>query len=199
MSNFTRRTVVRGTAWTVPAIAVAANAPAFATSNTPPPPVIDFGGACANTGATQKGCGSDKSLQVPLTLTNPGTTAYTFQITSMYTCNNCGAAPTAPGAGVYSGIGGIYATPDHSVPSQDNCNNKNSGPCTSTGLAGGSVLVPAGTTTPLRFWIVSVSTGTSSSFQATINYQLLDADCNVISTGQASTATAISPANCDGR
>lgn len=34
-----RRTVVRGAAWTVPVVAVAASAPAFATSPTPP----DFG------------------------------------------------------------------------------------------------------------------------------------------------------------
>lgn len=201
MSDFSRRTVVRGTAWTVPVIAVAAQAPAFAVSPPPPPPppVINFGGACANTGATQKGCGSDKSLQVPLTLSNPGSTDYTFQITSMYTCNNCGAAPTAAGAGVYSGIGGIFKTPDHTVPSQNDCNVKNSGPCTSGGLSGGSVLVPAGTVVPQTFWIVSVSTGASSSFQSTINWRLLDANCNVISTGQAQTAVAISPANCDGR
>ncbi|MBL0746853.1 hypothetical protein [Nocardioides baculatus] len=32
MSDFTRRTVVRGAAWTVPVVAVAANAPAFAVS-----------------------------------------------------------------------------------------------------------------------------------------------------------------------
>ena len=32
MSDFSRRTVVRGAAWTVPVIAVAANAPAFAVS-----------------------------------------------------------------------------------------------------------------------------------------------------------------------
>lgn len=32
MTNMTRRTVVRGTAWTVPVVAVAATAPAFAAS-----------------------------------------------------------------------------------------------------------------------------------------------------------------------
>ena len=36
MSDFSRRTVVRGAAWTVPVVAVAAQAPAFAVS--PPPP-----------------------------------------------------------------------------------------------------------------------------------------------------------------
>ncbi|HEV2798482.1 MAG TPA: hypothetical protein VGV65_12765, partial [Nocardioides sp.] len=62
-----------------------------------------------------------------------------------------------------------------------------------------SVLVPAGTVVPQTYWIVSVSTGASSSFQATINYQLLDASCNVISTGQAKPAVAISHETCNGR
>ena len=86
-SDFSRRTVVRGAAWTVPAVAIGVAAPAFAASTTPPPPVINFGGACGNTGSTGKGCGGDKTLQVPLTLNNPGATDIVFQITSMFTCN----------------------------------------------------------------------------------------------------------------
>ena len=198
MSDFSRRTVVRGAAWTVPVVAVAANAPAFATSHEPPPPVIDFGNACANTGALLKGCGTDKSLQVPLTLSNPLTTPLVFRITAMYTCNNCDSAPTAPGPDVYSGIGGIYATPDHTKPSHNDCNAKDSGNC-SGGLTGGSVLIPAGTE-DATYWIVSSSTGASSSFQSTINWELLDATtCEVVRSGQTRTASAISPANCDGR
>ena len=198
MSDFSRRTVVRGTAWTVPVIAIAAQAPAFAASNVPPPPVIDFGGACANVGTGKKGCGSDKSLQVPLTLSNPGGTDVIFRITGMFTCNNCGSAPTAAGPDVYSGIGGVFATPNHSVPSQDDCNSKNSGSC-GGGLTGGSVLVPAGTSNA-TYWIVSVSTGAASQFQTTIYWELLDAaTCTVVRSGQSQTAQAISPANCDGR
>lgn len=198
MSDFSRRTVVRGATWTVPVIAIAAQAPAFAASNVPPPPVINFGGACANTGAEFKGCGSDKSLQVPLTLSNPGTTDIVFRITGMYTCNNCGGAPTGAGAGVYSGIGGVYSTPNHTKPSQDDCNSISSGTC-GGGLSGGSVLVPAGTVNA-TYWIVSVTTAASSSFQSTITWELLDAaTCAVLRSGQAQTAQAISPANCDGR
>lgn len=41
-----RRTVVRGAAWTVPVVAVAASAPAFAASGNPePPPPVDFANA----------------------------------------------------------------------------------------------------------------------------------------------------------
>ena len=96
----TRRTVARGAAWAVPAVAVAVPASAMAGSGyVPPPPVITFGNACGNVGAKFKGCGGDKTIQVPLTLTNLGPTDIVFQITSMYTCNNCALAPTGPGAG----------------------------------------------------------------------------------------------------
>ena len=50
--------------------------------------------------------GFDKTLQVPLTLSNPGTTDIVFRITGMFTCNNCGSAPTAAGPDIYSGITG---------------------------------------------------------------------------------------------
>ncbi len=203
MSDFSRRTVVRGTAWTVPVIAVAAHAPAFATSHEPPPPGINFGGACGNVGNGNKGCGRnntgafDKTLQVPLTLSNPGATDIVFRITGMFTCNNCASAPTAAGADIYSGITGVYTTPSHSVPTQDNCTSKASGTC-GGGLPGGSVLVPAGTVNA-TYWIVSVSTQSASNFQTTIYWELLDATtCAVLRSGEAATAGAISPANCNG-
>lgn len=199
MANYTRRTVVRGAAWTVPVIAVAAPIPAFATSHEPPPPVIDFGGACGNTGATQKGCGSDKSLQVPLTLSNPGTEDIVFQITGMFTCN-CASAPTgpgAPGSGIYSGIEGVFSTPGHAVADQDDCTNAAYSGC-SGGLPGGSILVPAGTTNA-TYWIVSKSTQSSSTFSSRITWRLLSATgCTVLRSGEAATASAIAPANCNG-
>ncbi len=197
MSDFSRRTVVRGFAWTVPVIAVAAQAPAFATSHEPPPPVINFGGACGNTGARQKGCGGDKSLQVPLTLSNPGPGDIIFQITSMYTCN-CGAAPTGPGAGVYSGVNGIYSTPSHTVVNENNCTLVAQPSCTAGAVTGGSVLVPAGTA-DATYWIESKSTQSSSLFSSRISYRLVSAaDCTVLRTGSAFTSKAIEPANCDG-
>ena len=195
MSNYSRRTVVRGAAWSVPVIAIAAPIPAFATSHEPPPPNIDFGGACANTGAEQKGCGSDKSLQVPLTLTNPGPDDIVFQITAMYTCN-CTTAPTGSGSGVYDGIGGIFSTPSHTVPNQNNCDVPAYASCPG-GLSQGSILVPAGTTS--TYWIVSAVTQASSTFSARIEWRLLSANgCTVLRSGQSSTAVAISPANCNG-
>ncbi|RYC07305.1 hypothetical protein [Nocardioides zhouii] len=200
MSDFTRRTVVRGAAWTVPVVAVATTVPAFAASNVPPPPVINFGGACGNTGAQQKGCGGDKTLQVPLTLSNPGPTDIIFQITAMFTCN-CATAPTSatPGDGTAVGVRGIFATPNHTVPSQNDCTLVTPpSPACPGGIAGGNVLVPAGTSNA-TYWIESNSLGSSSTFSSRITFRLLAVgSCAVLRTGEAFTASAISPANCDG-
>jgi len=195
----TRRTVARGAAWAVPAVAVAVPASAMAVSGyVPPPPVITFGNACGNVGAKFKGCGGDKTIQVPLTLTNLGPTDIVFQITSMYTCNNCALAPTGPGAGVYSGVRGIWRTPAHTpVTNHNDCTAVTASNCAG-GVTSGSIVVPSGSNA-LNYWIESVSLGSASNFQTTINWRLLNAsDCTVISTGQAQTAGAISPNNCDG-
>jgi hypothetical protein len=194
-TQISRRTVTRGVAWTAPVAAIAYAAPAFATSPyVPPPPVINFGGACGNTGAQQKGCGGDKTLQVPLTLSNQGATAIVFQITSMYTCN-CGTAPTGPGAGVAVGVRGVWKTPDHTVPSQNDCSLAVGSACAG-GIA--NVLVPAGTVNA-TYWIESTELGSSSTFSTRIAWRLLDvATCAVLSVGQAVTASAISPENCNG-
>lgn len=192
-----RRTVAKGMAWVVPAVAVAATVPlASASPVIPPPPVINFGAACGNTGAAQKGCGGDKTLQVPLTLTNLTGADVVFQITGMFTCN-CTTAPTAPGSGVAVGVRGVWQTPSHSVPNQNNCTATIQSPCPG-GIAGGSVLVPNGTNAQ-TYWIESTSNGSSSTFSTTINWRMLDAaTCVQLSAGQAQTASAISPANCDG-
>lgn len=192
MSDFSRRTVVRGAAWTVPVVAVASQAPAFAVSPPPyVPPTIDFTTSCANTGTLSKGCGFEKTLQVPLTVTNPSLTdSIVFQITSMFTCNGCATAPTSAAEG-YSGVSGIFLTTGHSSSEQSVCNTAVASTCPG-GIA--SVVVPANTT--LRYWIVSAVTGSSDSFQATINYRLLTATCTEIFKTTAKTTKAISPANC---
>jgi hypothetical protein len=181
-----RRTVAKAMAWAVPAIAVAATVPTAAAS-APPPPVIDFGGACGNTGATQKGCGSDKSLQVPLTLTNPTPQAIVFQITSMTTANGTNPADTTSAVTLFSTTA---FDPDNL------CFAVTPSTC-SGGVA--SIIVPANTVVPLKFWIVSGSLQNSSSFLTTINWRLLannPTNCTPLSNGTAQTANAISPANC---
>jgi hypothetical protein len=197
MSDFSRRTVVRGAAWTVPVVAVATQAPAFAVSPPPPPPppVIRFNDACGNTGSTGKGCGGKFTLQVPLTLTNPTDTDVVFQLLTMYT-SNVGPAPTGPGAGVYSGVTGIYATPDHQEVNEDNCNLVTNTTCVG-GIA--SVLVPAGTTVPQTYWIESNQTGSADDFASSVTWQVVSATgCTVLSSGGDKTVGAISPGNCNG-
>ena len=195
-TQISRRTVARGVAWSAPIAAISVAAPAFAASPyVPPPPVIDFGGACGNTGAQQKGCGGDKTLQVPLTLSNPGVAPIVFQVVSMFTNNNSGTTPTGPGPDIYSGVRGVWKTPDHSVPSQNDCTAAVGSAC-----AGGisNVLVPAGTVNA-TYWIESAQLGASSNFRTTITWRLLDAGtCAALSTGVAQTANAISPNNCNG-
>lgn len=50
MSQYNRRTVVRGAAWSIPVVAIAANAPAFATSTDAPRPTAT---ACKETAGSK--------------------------------------------------------------------------------------------------------------------------------------------------
>ena len=138
-SPLSRRSVAKGVAWTAPVVAIAATAPMAAATKVPPTTVIRFGGACGNTGSDGKGCGGDKTIQVPLTLTNLTGADLVFQVTSMYTClnknNTCEEAPTGPGAGVVEGTRGIWTT---AVPGQFSPTNACGTPVYST-CGGGTV------------------------------------------------------------
>ena len=172
MSDFSRRTVVRGAAWTVPVVAVATQAPAFAVSPPPyVPPTVNLRGACANTGASQKGCGVIKTIEVPLIVSNPTSNPIQFQITGMYTVNT-GTAPTPTTPGAYKGVTGIYTTLCNKVSLSE------AAACPD-GEANGTITVPAGANN-LQFIIVSAVTGNSSTFSARVEYRLLSADCTEI-------------------
>ncbi|WP_426323447.1 hypothetical protein [Microbacterium sp. E-13] len=77
-SGVSRRTVTKAMAWAVPAIAIAAPAPAFAISGSPPRVVI--GQACKLPGASNQGCGdvyancpgldTNKAYAFPIQITN---------------------------------------------------------------------------------------------------------------------------------
>ena len=195
-----RRTIAKGAAWAVPVVAIGAPAMALAASgNVPPPPVIDFGGACANTGATQKGCGGDKTLQVPLTIVNDTGADITFVIREMVTCVNCSADPVAGFPGVVRGVRGIWKTPAITVPNQNVCTTAPAS-CPAPGANDFAIGIPASTNgVPQTFWIESLSLGAASNFRAVITWQMLGADCQTLDAGVARTgATAISPANCNG-
>ena len=76
--GISRRTVTKAMAWAVPAIAIAAPAPAFAISGSPPDVLI--GQACKLPGASNQGCGSvyagcpgldtEKAYAFPIRITN---------------------------------------------------------------------------------------------------------------------------------
>ncbi len=196
-----RRTIASGAAWAVPVIAVGAAAPVASASGNvpPPPPVINFAGACANTGATQKGCGGDKTLQVPLTITNDTGADITFVIREMVTCINCTEDPVAGFPGVVRGVRGIWKTPSISVPNQNVCTVAPT-PCPATGDNDFSIGIPATTNgVPQTFWIESTPMGAASNFRTAITWLMLGQDCQPLDAGIARTgANAISPANCDG-
>ena len=73
-----RRTVAKGMAWSVPAVAVASAAPVFAASGAPPTPAV--GEACKLPGNSAQGCADvfaglpgldpSKAFAIPLLVTN---------------------------------------------------------------------------------------------------------------------------------
>jgi hypothetical protein len=73
--GISRRTVVAGTAWAVPAIVVASAAPAMAASG----PVVLTGRACKDPGSGQ----GDKSYYFEVTLTNTTNATATYGFTSI--------------------------------------------------------------------------------------------------------------------
>lgn len=205
MSDFSRRSLVRGVAWTVPVVAVAANAPAFATSQLPPPPGVNLSGACANTGTSTKGCGVNSSgvatagsteftLQVPVTVTNTSAVPIVFQVVSMFTNNGDNPPTAATDPGTFSGVSGIVAT-DSSF-TENGCTTTTPSGC-GGGVQNGSVVVAANTTA--YFFVLSPRTDNASKFSATITTRLLSAGCSPIAgtTATTRTATAISKNNCD--
>ncbi len=85
MANYTRRTVVRGAAWTVPVIAIGAPVPAFATSHEPPPPSFDFDNGYKNPGnSCTSSCIPKQSYGVPVTVQNMSGEDYIIQFTSYF-------------------------------------------------------------------------------------------------------------------
>ena len=77
----TRRTLVRGAAWSVPVVSIAAAAPAFAASGT---------SGLTGGAAVKWGTGSTKHVSWDLTLTNGAVAIDTVSITFTYTPNGGG-------------------------------------------------------------------------------------------------------------
>lgn len=162
-----RRTVAKGIAWSVPAVAIASTAPAFATSHTPPPPVFDWALGCATTGSGGGCADLNKTPQVPFTITNNSGQTLQFQIVGQKSWNDQEDEPLA-----FSAPGGIYT------------NNANAEtPCTPevgiTGCGGfESVELESGESASL--WIVGSEMGAASAFWMKIQYRWITEDCATV-------------------
>lgn len=185
-----RRTVAKGIAWSVPAVAVAGAVPAFAVSPPPPPPPPEFDWSlgCATVGNTKDGCANlAKTPQVPFTITNNTGQTLQFQILGQKSWIGSDPEPltfTAPG-GIYTNTGvESPCTPEVGI----------------TGCGGyESVVVTSGQT--LNLWLVGSEMSASSAFFMKIKYRWIQAaPCGAV-VGPAETIAepdAIIPSNnCD--
>lgn len=156
-----RRTIAKGAAWAVPAVAIAIPATAAAASGQiPPRPVFNFCGGCATVGNGTGGCnGQQKTGQVPVTITNPVGAAQplVFQIVGVASQNSNGGGATTLFT-VYTNNG-----------TENNCGPQ----ITSTGCGGYiSITVNAGETK--RIWIVSGVLASSGAFDMTVTYRWIE-------------------------
>ncbi|PKH37909.1 hypothetical protein SAMN05192575_101983 [Nocardioides alpinus] len=179
MSHYSRRTLVRGVAWSVPVVAVAANAPAFATSHdVPPPPIFDFTKGYKNPGnKCTSACIPKGSYGVPVTVTNQSGEDFYIQFTSYFI--------GATDIGVFGLTTGIVGCPK-SFPA---CSP--GGQCVTTPplTASNSVCVPSGTT--LTIYVTSNENGSSEQTSQAIDYKWIrKSDCSVASTGRGTSPTS---------
>ncbi|HET7801874.1 MAG TPA: hypothetical protein VFL38_15735 [Humibacillus xanthopallidus] len=125
-----RRTVAKGMAWSVPAVAVAAAAPVLAASGAPPTPAVgtacklpgNSAQSCANVFAGLPGLDPNKAFAIPLLITNNTNKAIVLKPSVTITSsglpfNVVGIIPTyctpiAPGASVKVIV---YANSDNSA------------------------------------------------------------------------------------
>ncbi|HSU01934.1 MAG TPA: hypothetical protein VLK03_05245 [Nocardioides sp.] len=86
MSQYNRRTLVRGAAWTIPVVAVAAHAPAFAASHDAPAP----GAVLMDCRTNGKGQGNCQGYRLSLTFQLQGTTSWNIRITTAQITSSAG-------------------------------------------------------------------------------------------------------------
>lgn len=170
-SGVSRRTVVKGAAWAVPAITVASAVPAYAAS-APPPPVFDFANAWKNPGnKCTSACIPKQSYGVKVTVSNPSAQDYIIQFTSY--------AIDGDSIGVFgvTGTMGCQAV---------------SGTCAATcaAYAVNSVCIPAGTASK-DLYVNSNNYGSSPQGGQAIGWRWVDAStCTVLASDTAISLTS---------
>jgi len=159
-----RRTVAKGIAWSVPAVAVAGAVPAFAVSPPPPPPPPEFDWSlgCATVGRTNRGCANQpQTPQVPVTITNDTGQTLQFQVLGQKSWTDNQTEPLT-----FSAPFGIYTNNNAQV----NCTPQ----LDITGCDGyRSVVVTPGQT--LELWVLGNNMGNSSAFWMRIKYRWIQA------------------------
>ena len=101
MSQYNRRTLVRGAAWSIPVVAIAAQAPSFAASTDAPSP----GAVMMDCRTNGQGQGNCQGYRLVLNFNVPGTTSWNIRITTAQITSSAGATGSisqpAPGAFPY--------------------------------------------------------------------------------------------------
>jgi hypothetical protein len=87
VSEYNRRTLVRGAAWTIPVLAVAAQAPAFAASTDAPAPGALFM-TCRTNGQGQGNC---QGYRLVVNFNLQGTSSWNIRITTAQITSSAGA------------------------------------------------------------------------------------------------------------
>jgi len=192
--KITRRSLVRGAAWAVPAVVVATAAPAFAAS-TPPPtttPTFVSSAGCGSVGGGGGCAGLKKAPQIPFVVKNTTANPLWFQVTGVKSWQG-GTAPTAWSTDF--GVGKSFRLFTQNAPSKTNCAPEITSTMTCGGVAILSVQVLPGQT--LSLWLVGKEDGAASSFTMAVRSRWVDANCNVVVAETQSSSTLISSgANC---
>lgn len=191
--HITRRSLVRGAAWAVPAVALASAAPAFAASTQPPTttPTFVSSQGCGTVGGGGGCAGLKKAPQIPFVIKNTTAQPLYFQITGMKSWQG-GAEP----ATWSTGFGTDFRLFTQQGNSNKNCNPELTDTKVCGGVAYASVLVQPDQT--LSLWLVGKADGAASSFAMAVRSRWVDANCNVVVAETAAASTLIdSQANCD--
>lgn len=179
-----RRTVTKGIAWSVPAVAVAGAAPAFAASPPPPPPVFTWTNGCATVGNEKSGCANlAKTPQVPFTITNNSGQTLQFQVLGTKSWNAQDVEPVN-----FSTPGGIYT---------NNGTENNCAPEVGTTGCGGYESVTLASGESKSLWLVGNGLGAAAAFWMKVQYRWIQADpCgSVVGTVQVASPDVIVPDN----
>lgn len=185
-----RRTVAKGAAWAVPAIAVAVPAASVAASppEEPPNPTFQWTAAYKNPGnSCTSACVPKQSYGVPVVLSNLSAQDFQIQFTS-YVLGGAADGTGGTDVGVFGVTAGVGNLDSECIALNTGCTAGCVGP---PNYATNAVCVPAGTAS-LTVYVTSNDTGSSPNVSQRVNWRWVrKSDCTV--TEQSFGYSAISP------